>query len=127
MTAYSKVIHLFLSRHSETEYEAARGRKIALLPDARQSFVRPDCCVLKLPRLLPGWRRTLPHELPRESLRKRSRYDVRGLLGEVWVQFGGFRESTAIQLRVDLNRLHGTIITPSVNTALAQRVLRLAR
>jgi hypothetical protein len=79
---------------------------LALLCDTRQLLVCPDRCVLKLPCLLPGRRRALPHELPRESTRKRSRDDVRRLLGELRIQSGGFRDSKEIQLRIDLNRLH---------------------
>jgi len=76
-----------------------------LLPDARQSLVHADRCVLKLPRFLPWWRRALPHELPRESLRKRLCDDVRGLVSELRVEFGGFREWKAIQLGVDLESI----------------------
>lgn len=87
----------------------------ALLRDSRQSLVCPDRCVLKLPRLLPGWRRALPHELPRESLRKRPCENVRGQTSELGILFGGFGESKAIQLRVDFNRVHAGIIPTAAN------------
>jgi len=65
---------------------------------------------LKLPRLLTGWWCSLPLKLPGESSRKRSGDDAQGVLGELGILLGGFRESKAIQLWVDLNRLHATII-----------------
>jgi hypothetical protein len=65
---------------------------------------------LKLPSLLPRWWCSLPLELPGESSRKRSCDDAQGVLGELRILLGGFRESKAVQLRVDLNRLHATII-----------------
>jgi len=36
------------------------------------------------------------------------------VLGELGILLGGFRESKAVQLRVDLNRLHATIIPSRV-------------
>ena len=111
-----------LRRDSWAEYSfLARMASLALLPDARQSLVRPDRCVLKLPRLLLGWRRALPHELPRESLRKRSCDDVRGMRSELGIQFSGFCDSKAIQLGVDFDRLHATIITLPGRSALTGR------
>ena len=86
----------------------------ALIHDARQSFVCPNRRVLKLPRLLTGWWCFLPLKLPGESRRKRSCNDAQGVLGELGILLGGFRESKAVQLRVDLNRLHATIIASRV-------------
>jgi hypothetical protein len=86
----------------------------ALIHDARQSFVCPNRRVLKLPRLLTGWWCSLPLKLPGESCRKRSCNDAQGVLGELGILLGGFRESEAVQLRVDLNRLHATIIPSRV-------------
>jgi hypothetical protein len=80
----------------------------ALLHDFRQPLVCPDRRVLKLPRLLPGWRRSLPLELPSESPRKRSCDDTQCMPGELGILLGGFGESKAVQLRVDLNRLMRT-------------------
>jgi len=82
----------------------------ALIHDVRQSLVRPDCHVLKLPRLLPRWRHSLPLELPCESSEQRSCYYPQGMLGELGILSGGFRESKAVQFGVDLNRLHAIII-----------------
>jgi hypothetical protein len=39
------------------------------------------------------------------------------LVGELGIPFGGFRESKAIQLRVDFDRLHGIIISFSRGSA----------
>jgi hypothetical protein len=89
-------------------------RPAAYLLHARQSFVCPNRRVLKLPRLLTGWWCSLPLKLPGESGRKRSCNDAQGLLGELGILLGGFRESKAVQLRVDLDRLHGTIIASRV-------------
>ncbi len=86
----------------------------ALVHDARQSFVCPNRRVLKLPRLLTGWWCSLPLKLPGESCRKRSCNDAQGVLGELGILSGGLRESKAVQLRVDLNRLHATIIASRV-------------
>jgi len=82
----------------------------ALIHDSRQSLVRPDRRILKLPRLLPRRWRSLPLELPCESSRKRSGDDTQGVPGKLGILLGGFRESKAVQLRVDLNRLHAIII-----------------
>ena len=87
---------------------------LALFRDARQSFVCPNRRVLKLPRLLTAWWRSVPLKLPGESCRKRSCNDAQGVLGELGILLGGFRESKAVQLRVDLNRLHATIIPSCV-------------
>ena len=81
----------------------------ALLHDSRQSLVCPDRRVLKFPRLLSRRCHALPFELPGESSRKRSCDDAQGVLGELGILLGGFRESKAVQLRVDLNRLHAII------------------
>jgi hypothetical protein len=86
----------------------------ALIHDARQSFVSPNRRVLKLPRLLTGWWCSLPLKLPGESCRKRSCNDAQGVLGEFGILLGSFSESEAVQLRVDLNRLHATIIPSRV-------------
>ena len=88
----------------------------ALLHDSRQSLVCPDRRVLKFPRLFPGRCRSLPFELPGESSRKRSCDDAQGLLGELGILLGGFGESKAVQLRVDLNRRHADIIPSRVET-----------
>ena len=82
----------------------------ALIHDSRQSLVRPDRRILKLPHLLPRRWRSLPLELPCESSRKRSGDDTQGVPGKLGILLGGFRESKAVQLRVDLNRLHAIII-----------------
>ena len=82
----------------------------ALFHDSRQSLVRPDRRILKLSRLLPRRWRSLPLELPCESSRKRSGDDTQGVPGKLGILLGGFRESKAVQLRVDLNRLHAIII-----------------
>lgn len=42
------------------KYVQIRG--LALPFDSRQSLIRPDRSVLKLPRFLPGWRCALPNE-----------------------------------------------------------------
>ncbi len=94
---------------------------LALLCDTRQSLVRPDRSILKLPCLLPGRRHTLPHELPRETTRKRSCDDVRRLPGELGIQLGGFRDGKEIQLRIELNRLHPTIIPSPNGSAVSAR------
>jgi hypothetical protein len=86
----------------------------ALIHNVRQSFVCPNRCVLKLPRSLTGWWCFLPLKLPGESRRKRPCNDAQGVLGELGIPLGGFRESEEVQLRVDLNRLHATIITSRV-------------
>jgi len=67
---------------------------------------------LKLPRLLPSRRRALPLELPRESSRKRTCDHAQGVPVELGILLGSFGESQAIQLGVDLDRLHGIIIQP---------------
>ena len=82
-------------------------------------FVCPDRRVLKLPRLLPGWWRSVPLELPGESSRKRSCDDTQGMPGELGILLGRFGESKAVQLRVDLNRLHEAIIPSLVDAATA--------
>ena len=96
----------------------------ALLRDFRQSFVRTDRRVLKLPRLLTGWWRSPPLKLPGESSRKRSGDDAQGLLGEFGILLGGLRESKAAQFRVDLNRLHAIIIPLRVGVPSAGPSLR---
>ena len=65
-------------------------------------------------RLLPSWWRSFPLELPGESSRKRSCDDAQGVLGELGVLLCSFRESKAVQLRVDLKRLHAIIIPSRV-------------
>ena len=95
-----------------------------LVYDARQFFVRPNRCVLKLPRLLTEWWWSFPLKLPGESCRKRSCNDAQGLLGELGILLYGFRESKAVQLRVDLNRLHATIIPSRVEELLRAVPLR---
>jgi hypothetical protein len=108
----------FVGGSSTSEYDnsaAIESDGPTLIHDARQSFVCPNRRVLKLPRLLTGWRCSLPLKLPGESRRKRSRNDAQGVLGELGIVLGGFRESKAVQLRVDLNRLHATIIVEALS------------
>src|SRR2546430_112647 len=96
----------------------------ALLHDSGELFICPDRRVLKLPRLLPGWWRSLPLYLPCESSRKRSCDDTQGMPGELGILLGGFCESKAVQLRVDLNRLHADIISCRVETPPAPEPVR---
>ena len=104
-----------LSSTSEyDQFAAIKSVGPALLHDSRQSFVCPNCRILKLPRLLTGWWCSLPLKLPGESSQKRSCDDAQGVLGELGILLGGFRESKTVQLRVDLNRLHATIIPSRV-------------
>lgn len=94
----------------------------ALIHDFRQSLVGPDRGVLKLPRLLARWRCSLPLELPGESSRKRPCDDAHGLPGELGILLGGFRESQAVQLRVDLNRGHAIIIVLRIHFSYFYRI-----
>src|SRR2546423_363758 len=96
--------------HDRIPTPQAESAGPALLHDSRQRFVCADRRVLKLPSLLPWWGRSLPLELPSESSRKRSCDDAHGVPDELGILFGGFRERKPIQLRVDVNRLHATII-----------------
>jgi len=68
----------------------------ALPNDLRQPFVCPDRRVLKFPRLLPCWRRSLPLHLPGKSLQKRPRDDAQSKPGELRVLLGSFGESAAV-------------------------------
>jgi hypothetical protein len=43
------------------------------------------------------------------------------VLGELGILLGGFSEGKAVQLRVDLNRLHATIIPSRVESAFTAR------
>src|SRR5215472_7650386 len=98
-----------------------RSTVLKLLRDPRQSLVCLDRRVLKLPRLLPRRWRSLPFELPCEPSRKRSGDDAQGVLGELRILLGGFRESKAAQFGVDLNRLHATIIPSPSRRAVRSR------
>jgi len=89
----------------------------ALLRESRQSFVRSDRRVLKLPRLLTSRWCSPPLKLPGESPRKGPGDDAHGVLGEFGISLGGLLESKAVQLRVDLNRLHANIIPSRVRAA----------
>ena len=117
-----------LSSTSEyDQFAAIESVGPALLHDSRQSFVCPNRRVLKLPRLLTGWWCSLPLKLPGESSRKRSCDDAQGVLGELGILLGGFRESKTVQFGVDLNRLHVTIIPvmsggPSLPDALREQI-----
>jgi hypothetical protein len=65
------------------------------------------------------WWCSLPLKLPGESSRKRSCDDAQGVLGELGILLDCFRESKTVQLRVDLNRLHATIIPSRVEVGAA--------
>jgi hypothetical protein len=64
------------------------GRSFLEDPETAKKLAR----VIFLLRFLLCWRRTLPHKVPRESLRKRSGDDVRGLVSELGIQFGGLND-----------------------------------
>jgi hypothetical protein len=88
-------------------------RWLALL-EAGQPFVGTNRRILKLPRLLPGrWGGPFPLELPSESPQQRPGDDAQGLPSKLGKLLGGFLERTAVQLGVDLDRLHAAIIASS--------------
>ena len=91
----------------------------ALLHDSGESFVGANRRILKLPRRLTGRWRSLPLKLPGESSGKRSCDDTQSVFGELGILPGGFGESKTVQLRVDLNRLHATMI-PSRKMTIAR-------
>src|SRR5229473_237985 len=113
-----------LSSTSDDQFADIESVDPALLHDSRQSFVCPNCRILKLPRLLTGWWSSLPLKLQGESSRKRSCDDAQGVLGELGILLGGFRESKTVQLRVDLNRLHATIIPSRVEGPYCRTLFR---
>src|SRR5260370_28301508 len=87
----------------------ARIRR-ALLRDSSEPLVCADRRILKFPRLLSGWWRSVPLELPGESFEKRSCQNTQGLPGELGILLCGFGESQTVQLGIDLNRRHTDII-----------------
>src|SRR5216683_968120 len=77
----------------------ARIRR-ALLRDSSEPLVCADRRILKFPRLLSGWWRSVPLELPGESFEKRSCQNTQGLPGELGILLCGFGESQTVQLGI---------------------------
>lgn len=81
------------------------------LSDSSQFLVGPNRGVLELPRVLArGWR-SLPFQLPCESLHKWTCDHAQSVLRKLGILPGSFCQGEAIQLRVDLK--HSTIIRPN--------------